>query len=137
ALTSSRRSTATGWRRAIVSTALFSILRCIESIAGSRTIWPLARSRSQSVNALLAALTDWRTKAPISRTSDRSPDKSASNTVLVWLDIAPDAGSGVAAQERYFEPASDGSSKICGETAFGFARRRTRPQNAEAVFEPV
>ena len=51
ALTISRRSTAIGWRRAMVSTALSSISCCKASMAASTPITRRARSASRLASA--------------------------------------------------------------------------------------
>src|SRR6202790_4693375 len=81
--TISRRSTAIGWRRAMVSTARSSITRCRLSISASAaaTRWPSATSRRISASTESTIMRSAR--PPISATSRASSCRSLSNAFAV------------------------------------------------------
>src|SRR5215468_1500463 len=83
ALTISRRSTAIGWRRAMVSTARSSMVRCRVSISMSlaTTRWPSATSRRISASTESVIMRSAR--PPISATSRVSSCRSLSNALAV------------------------------------------------------
>ena len=68
ALTISRRSTAIGWRRAMVRTARSSISRCRSSIAASAAITRSARSTSRLASASTESAICFSARPPISAT---------------------------------------------------------------------
>src|SRR6266481_6960092 len=81
--TISRKSTAIGWRRAIVNTARSSIVRCSLSISVSAatTRWPSATSRRTSASTESTIMRSAR--PPISATSRVSSWRSLSNALAV------------------------------------------------------
>src|SRR5713226_868992 len=81
--TISRKSTAIGWRRAIVSTARSSITRCRLSISASAaaTRWPSATSRRISASTDSTIMRSAR--PPISATSRVNSCRSLSNALAV------------------------------------------------------
>src|SRR5712675_1873890 len=83
ALTISRRSTAIGWRRAMVSTARSSITRCGLSISASAatTRWPSTTSRRISASTDSTIMRSAR--PPISATSRVNSCRSLSNALAV------------------------------------------------------
>src|ERR1700712_2716419 len=83
ALTISRRSTAIGWRRAMVRTARSSITRCRLSISASAatTRWPSATSRRISASTDSTIMRS--ASPPISATSRVNSCRSVSNALAV------------------------------------------------------
>src|SRR5712672_3732778 len=81
--TISRRSTAIGWRRAMVKTARSSITRCRPSISASATTtrWPSATSRRISASTESTIMRSAR--PPISATSRVNSCRSLSNALAV------------------------------------------------------
>src|SRR5262245_24021459 len=87
ALTTSRRSTAIGWRRAIVRTAFSSIWCCSVSIAGSRAMARRARSASRLASASTASATCFSASPPISATMRAMSCRSTSKAFAVCSPI--------------------------------------------------
>src|SRR5712692_6488130 len=83
ALTTSRRSTAIGCRRAMVSTALSSISCCRVSTFESNSITRLARSASRLARAPTASAICFSARPPISATRRVSSCRSASKALAV------------------------------------------------------
>src|SRR6202163_346212 len=81
--TISRRSTAMGWRRAMVSTALSSISRSKASILASTATTRLARSRSRLANASTESAICFSARPPISATMRVSSWRSMSKALAV------------------------------------------------------
>src|SRR5262245_21678442 len=81
--TISRRSTAMGCRRAIVSTAFSSISRCSVSMAKSAATVRCARSVSRRASASIASATCFSASPPISATMRASSWRSTSNAFAV------------------------------------------------------
>src|SRR6185436_13132248 len=86
--TISRRSTAIGWRRAIVSTARSSISACSESILGSLATVRWARSASRRASASTASAICFSASPPISATIRVSSWRSTSKAFAVCSGIA-------------------------------------------------
>ena len=83
ALTISRRSTAIGWRRAMVSTAFSSISRCSASMLASFATTRLARSASRLESAATESAICFSARPPISATMRPSSCRSMSNALAV------------------------------------------------------
>src|SRR6185295_1844629 len=81
--TTSRRSTAIGWRRAMVSTAFSSISCCSLSTATSLATTRWARSASRSASASTASATCFSASPPISATMRVSSCRSTSKALAV------------------------------------------------------
>src|SRR5262245_30195192 len=87
ALTTSRRSTAIGCRRAMVSTAFSSTSRCSASIDGSSAIARWARSASRLASASTASATCFSARPPISATMRAMSCRSTSKALAVCSPI--------------------------------------------------
>src|SRR5262249_53594883 len=85
--TISRKSTAIGWRRAIVSTAFSSISACSASTSGSVATVCCARSASRRASASTASATCFSARPPISATMRVSSWRSMSKAFVVWSVI--------------------------------------------------
>src|SRR5262249_45876437 len=85
--TISRKSTAMGWRRAIVSTAFSSISACSASISGSAATVRCARSVSRCASASTASATCFSASPPISATRRVSSCKSMSKALGGWSEM--------------------------------------------------
>src|SRR5262249_44643765 len=81
--TISRKSTAIGWRRAIVSTAFSSISACSASTSGSVATVCCARSASRRARASTASATCFSARPPISDTMRVSSWRSMSTAFVV------------------------------------------------------
>src|SRR5258705_7645583 len=104
ALTTSRRSTAIGCRRAIVSTAFSSTSRCSASIDGSSAIARWARSASRLASASTASATCFSARPPISATMRAMSCRSTSKALAVCSLIVTVIASFLC---RSAEPAGD------------------------------
>src|SRR5215470_206599 len=104
ALTTSRRSTAIGCRRAMVSTAFSSTSRCSASIDGSSAIARWARSASRRASASTASATCFSARPPISATMRAMSCRSTSNALAVCSLIVTVIASFLC---RSAEPAGD------------------------------
>src|SRR5713101_1583332 len=82
--TISRKSTAMGWRRAIVSTAFSSISACSASISGSAATVRCARSVSRRASASTESAICFSARPPISATMRVSSWRSTSKALVVW-----------------------------------------------------
>ncbi len=74
-----RKSLATGWRRAMISTALSSMVRCRTSILVSASITRNARSLSRVFRASITSVTCFSASPPISPSVSARPCSSESN----------------------------------------------------------
>src|SRR5712672_2215741 len=83
ALTISRKSTAIGWRRAMVSTARSSITRCRLSISTSETTTRLPSATSRRISASTDSTIMRSARPPISATSRVNSCRSLSNALAV------------------------------------------------------
>src|ERR1700733_8187590 len=81
--TISRKSTAIGWRRAIVSTPRSSITRCRLSISASATTTRLPSATSRRISASTDSTIMRSARPPISATSRVSSCRSLSNALAV------------------------------------------------------
>src|SRR5437016_2259686 len=86
--TMSRRSTAIGWRRAMVRMTFSSISRCKASIEGSSALTRLASSTSRLASAITASAICFSASPPISATMRASPSRSTSKALMVCSDIS-------------------------------------------------
>src|SRR5262249_22256402 len=85
--TMSRRSTAMGWRRAMVRMAFSSIVRCRLSTDGSSAITFCASSTSRRASAMTESAISFSARPPISATMRESSPRSASKALIVCSDI--------------------------------------------------
>src|SRR5215467_2532814 len=85
--TTSRRSTAMGWRLAIMSTALSSISRCKASIFASADDTRCASAVSRFASASTESATCFSARPPISATMRERSCRSVSKAFIVWSDI--------------------------------------------------
>src|SRR3954471_13912257 len=79
----SRKSTAIGWRRAMVRTAFSSISCCNASMVGSAATTRIARLASRRVSAWIASAISRSARPPISATLRVSSCRSPSNALAV------------------------------------------------------
>src|SRR5262249_35816290 len=86
--TMSRRSTAIGWRRAMVRIAFSSIARCRLSTDGSSAITFCASSTSRRPSAITESAISFSARPPISATMRESSPRSASKALMVCSDMA-------------------------------------------------
>src|SRR5476651_1280969 len=84
--TISRRSTAIGWRRAMVNTARSSITRCRLSISASAAATRLPSATSRRISASTDSTIMRSARPPISATSRVSSCRSLSNALAVCSD---------------------------------------------------